>query len=261
MGPPGPPQRWPLADSWLPRQVRILTGTEPLHHDKVAGPRRGGTPLGLCGVCDKIGTSRSAPRKSGSHCFARNFWLVGTEGCHTASKLQPSAMTERLRKCLRVRPCELANAVFPLFGDVCTKSATEAELQRVRRKCEERGQMRPRDPVLLFVAQLSSPKKVKRTSQPARKYKLTEVENNPILRSCEDEPRQAPTQLEHVPRRRRHGPASAEPSRHNHGKKTGRVHRRDARNNETAAAMTPTVKDRHETSASRSRCNETACPC
>ena len=57
--------------------------------------------------------------------------------------------------------------------------------------------MRPSDPVLLFVAQLSSLKKVKRTSQ-----KMTEVENNPILRSCEDEPRRpVPTQLEHVPRR------------------------------------------------------------
>ena len=61
--------------------------------------------------------------------------------------------------------------------------------------------MRPRDPVLLFVAQLSSPKNVKRTSQPAKRCKWTEVENDRILKSCEEEQRRpVPTQLEHVPR-------------------------------------------------------------
>ena len=71
--------------------------------------------------------------------------------------------------------------------------------------------MRPRDPVLLFVAQLSSPKKVKRTSQPARKCKLTEVENNPILRSCEDEPRRRRRSWSTSHDDGRRGPASAEP--------------------------------------------------
>ena len=61
--------------------------------------------------------------------------------------------------------------------------------------------MRPRDRVLLSIAQMSSPKKRKGTSLLAKKCKMTEVENNPILRSCEDEPRRpVPTQLEHVPR-------------------------------------------------------------
>ena len=61
--------------------------------------------------------------------------------------------------------------------------------------------MGPKDRVLFFVAQMSSPKKRKGTSLQAKKCKMTEVENNPILRSCEDEPRRpAPTQPEHVPR-------------------------------------------------------------
>ena len=58
--------------------------------------------VGLSGVRDKVGISHSAPKKSGSHRF------VGTGGCRTTSKLQPSAMTEALRTCSRVRLCELA---------------------------------------------------------------------------------------------------------------------------------------------------------
>ena len=61
--------------------------------------------------------------------------------------------------------------------------------------------LRLRDRVLLSVAHMSSPKKRKGTSRLARKCKMAEVENNPILRSCEDEPRRpAPTQPERVPR-------------------------------------------------------------
>ena len=62
--------------------------------------------LGLSGVCDKIGTSHSSPRKSGSHRFARkNFCWLERGGCRTASKLQPSAMTERLKN----HECDCAN--------------------------------------------------------------------------------------------------------------------------------------------------------
>ena len=60
--------------------------------------------------------------------LCKKFLMVGTEVCHTASKLQPSAMTERLRKCSRVRLCEPVTQMFHLFGDAGTKSATEAEL-------------------------------------------------------------------------------------------------------------------------------------
>ena len=38
--------------------------------------------------------------------LCKEFLLVGTGGCRTASKLQPSATTESLRKCSRVRLCE-----------------------------------------------------------------------------------------------------------------------------------------------------------
>ena len=72
---------------------------------------------------------------------------VGTEGCLTASKLQPSAMTERLRKCSRVRLCEL----------VTQCSLCSAALAR---------------------SQMSRSKKRERTSPLARKCKTTEVENN-----------------------------------------------------------------------------------
>ena len=82
---------------------------------------------------------------------------------------------------------------------------------------------RSEDPVLLFVAQSSSSKKVKRTSQPARRCKLTEVENNPILKSCEEEQRRpAPTQLEHVPRRW----AARDPPARSHGAESGEKDRR-----------------------------------
>ena len=54
--------------------------------------------------------------------------------------------------------------------------------------------MRLKDRVLLSVPQVE-------ISNLARKCKMTEVENNPILKSCGDEPRRpVPTQLEHVPR-------------------------------------------------------------
>ena len=36
--------------------------------------------LGMSGVCDKIGTSHGAPRKSGSHRFARNCWWLESKG-------------------------------------------------------------------------------------------------------------------------------------------------------------------------------------
>ena len=99
--------------------------------------------------------------------------------------------------------------------------------------------MRPSDPVLLFVAQLSSPKKVTRTSQPARRCMQTEVESNPILKSCEEEQRRPmPTQLEHVPRRK----AARGPPARSHGAESGErdwsVQRKDDKNDETAAAMT-----------------------
>ena len=43
--------------------------------------------------------------------LCKEFLLVGTGGCRKASKLQPSAMTERLRKCSRERLFELATSV------------------------------------------------------------------------------------------------------------------------------------------------------
>ena len=129
------------------------------------------------------------------------------------------------------------DTVFPLFGDAGTKSATEAELQEFG----ESVRARPDEAEgLLFVAPEEGEENL-----PARRCKLTEVENNPILRYCEDEPRTPmPTQLEHVPRRwaaggppaRSHGAESREKGR--------RVQRRDARNHERAATMTPTVKNR-----------------
>ena len=153
---------------------------------------------------------------------------VGTKGCLTASKLQPSAMTERLRKCFTSTIVRTCDTVFPLFGGAGTKPTTG------------RGQMRLKDRVSLPVAQMSRSKKREGTSPLARTCKTTEVENNPILKSSQDEPRRrVPTQPEHFPRRW----AAQGPAARRHGTESQRegqrVQWRGARNNRAAAAMTP----------------------
>ena len=64
-------------------------------------------PWGCLAVAKKLEPPTARQGGFGSHRFARNL-LVGTGGCRTAAKLQPSAMMERWRKRSRVRLCELA---------------------------------------------------------------------------------------------------------------------------------------------------------
>ena len=83
---------------------------------------------GLSGVCDKIGTSRSASRKSGSHRIARI--LVGwnrraPHGIKIAT-FRDDGEVEEVFTSTTVRT---RDTVFPLFSGAGTKSATPAELQ------------------------------------------------------------------------------------------------------------------------------------
>ena len=92
------------------------------------------------------------------------------------------------------------DTVFLLFVDAGTNSATEAELQEFG----ESVRVKPDEAEGLSLALRRpevEPEEAEGTSRLTRKCKTKEVENNPILSSCEDEPwRPAPTQPEHVPR-------------------------------------------------------------
>ena len=145
--------------------------------------------------------------------------MVGTGGCHTASKPRPSAMTQRLKRCSRrVRPCA------PMKQCSICLAAQARSLAKV----QVRTQMRLRDRVLLSVAQMSSPKKRKGTSRLVKKCTTTVVEADHFLACCEDAMRRPPAVAARPTPIGGAGSASAEPRRRITGKRPMRpVERRE----------------------------------
>ena len=155
-------------------------------------------PWGCLAFCDQIGTSHSASKKFGSHRLGRIFLSVGTGGCHTALKIATFRDDGEVEEVFTSTTVRTRDTVFPLFGGAGTKPATEAELQEFGESVRVR--VRPGEVEGPSLA-LRHPD-VEIEEAEGNLGKMAEVENNPSLKSCEDEPRRpVPTQPEE-PRRR-----------------------------------------------------------
>ena len=145
-------------------------------------------------------------------------------------------MTERL--------CDPVT-VFPLFGDAGTKSATEARLQEfgesVRARTDE-----AEGPSLALRRPVVEPEAGDENLTAGEELQVDRGREQPDIeelrrRAAEasaDAARARPTTMGGA------GPASAEPRRRITVKRAARLEEREARNDRTAAAMTPTVKNR-----------------
>ena len=137
------------------------------------------------------------------------------------------------------------DTVFPLFGDAGTKSATEAELQEFGESVRARPD-EAEGPSLALRRPVVEPEEGEENFASGEEMQVDrgreQLEPEELRRRAAEASADAagarPTTMGGA------GPASAGPRRRSRGKNR-RVQRRDARNNETAAAaMTPTLKNR-----------------